>query len=188
MREESVKVAETYISQLQKSLVNFPISRVLELATLIQELDSENTVYVIGNGGSATTASHMATDLGVGSIRRRNPIRCISLTDNVAVITATSNDLNFSQIFAQQLKLLGRAGDLLICFSASGNSENVLNACAEAKSQGILTIGITGFDGGRLKQICDYSIHLQTDLDAYGITEDLHSTVSHMLTEIIRTA
>jgi len=143
-------------------------------------------VFIAGNGGSATTASHMATDLGVGSLRRNNPIRCISLVENTGVLTATSNDLDFSSIFSQQLKLLGKSGDILICFSASGNSKNLIDAIGTAKLLGINTVGITGFDGGQVKRICDHSVHIPTELGSYGIVEDLHSTVSHLLTELIR--
>jgi D-sedoheptulose 7-phosphate isomerase len=188
MNSRPETISASYLNDLKKSFESFPTQQVIEVAKALLALSGESNLYVIGNGGSSSTASHMATDLGVGSLRRQNPIRCFSLTDNSAVLTATSNDLDFSQVFAQQLKLLGRPGDALICFSASGNSENLLNACAEAKSKGIVTIGITGFDGGRLKQICDYSIHIQTDLGNYGVTEDLHSAVSHMLTEIIRSS
>ena len=175
-----------YLAELQQGIEFFPTQEVIKVADALLQISPSALLYVIGNGGSASTASHMATDLGVGSIRRRNPIRCISLTDNVAALTATSNDLNFSEVFAQQLKLLGRKGDVLICFSASGNSENLLAACTLAKSIGILTIGITGFDGGKLRQICDLSIHVPTAFGSYGVTEDLHLSVSHMLTEIIR--
>lgn len=185
---QSESISASYLAEIREAFGSFPTQQVIDVAKVLLALSSESNLYVIGNGGSASTASHMATDLGVGSLRRRNPIRCISLTDNAAVLTATSNDLDFSDVFAWQLKLLGRKGDALICFSASGNSQNLLNACAAAKGLGILTIGITGFDGGRLRQICDLSIHVPTAIGSYGVTEDLHSSVSHMLTEIIRSS
>lgn len=181
-------ISANYLAEIKKAFESFPTQQVIDVAKALLALSNESNLYVIGNGGSASTASHMATDLGVGSLRRRNPIRCISLTDNMAVLTATGNDLDFSQVFAEQVKLLGKKTDALICFSASGNSQNLLNACAVAKNLGILTIGVTGFDGGKLRQICDLSIHVPTALGSFGVTEDLHSSVSHMLTEIIRSS
>ena len=174
------------MEELNSAYANFPSVKILELAKIVLEASERNVVYVVGNGGSATTASHMATDLGVGSLRRSNPVRCISLVDNPGVLTATSNDLDFSSVFSQQIKLLGRRGDVLICFSASGNSVNLIKAVEEAKKIGVLTIGITGFDGGRLKDLCDISIHTPTKVGSYGVVEDIHSTVSHVLTEVIR--
>ena len=104
------------------------------------------------------------------------------------MLTATANDLSFDQVFSQQLRLLGRKGDLLICFSASGNSRNLINAVEEARSMEIKTISVTGFDGGALRRISDFNIHVDTPIGRYGVVEDVHSTVSHMLTEIIRSA
>lgn len=176
----------SYLTELQEAYKSFPIPEITKCAFALQGVAKSSTVYVIGNGGSATTASHMAVDLGVGSLRRKNPVRCISLVDNSGVLTATSNDINFISVFAQQIKLLGRSGDMLICFSASGNSENLIEAVLTARNLGILTVGITGFDGGQLKKICDQSIHIPTKIGSYGVVEDVHSSVSHVLTEMIR--
>jgi D-sedoheptulose 7-phosphate isomerase len=181
-----MSIVSGYLLELQATMSSFPSSEVANLASVLKSLPASNTLYVIGNGGSATTAAHMVTDLGVGSLRRSNPVRCISLVDNPGVLTATSNDLDFSSVFSQQIKLLGRQGDVLLCFSASGNSINLINAAEGAKKLGVLTVGITGFDGGRLKDICDISIHIPTKVGSYGVVEDIHSTVSHVLTEVIR--
>lgn len=180
------EIISSYLVELNAAYANFPSAEIMELAELFREASKHNVVYVAGNGGSATTAAHMATDLGVGSLRRNNPVRCISLVDNSGVLTATSNDIDFSSVFAQQIKLLGRAEDILVCFSASGNSSNLVEAVIEAKKLGVLTVGITGFDGGILKDICDFSIHIPTRIGSYGVVEDIHSTVSHVLTEVIR--
>jgi D-sedoheptulose 7-phosphate isomerase len=181
-------VSRDYLLELSETISTFPSDQVVRIAEiLIQKLGS-GTLYTAGNGGSASTASHMAADLGVGSLRRKNPLRVVSLVDNVAVLTATANDLAFDQVFSQQLLLLGRKGDVFICFSASGNSRNLTNAVTEAKKLGIITISVTGFDGGILKNITDYNIHISTKLGSYGVVEDVHSTVSHLLTEIVRSA
>lgn len=183
---EPKSIVNEYLLELEAAMKVFPSSDVANLANLLQNLPTSSTLYVIGNGGSATTAAHMVTDLGVGSLRRKNPVRSISLVDNPGVLTATSNDLDFSSVFSQQIKLLGRQGDVLICFSASGNSANLIHAVEEAKKLNIQTVGITGFDGGQLKNICDLSIHTPTKVGSYGVVEDIHSTVSHVLTELIR--
>ena len=184
--DKPMNIVNEYLSELAVAIKNFPTAEVANLASILKNLPTNSTLYVIGNGGSATTAAHMVTDLGVGSLRRSNPIRCISLVDNPGVLTATSNDLDFSSVFSQQIKLLGRQGDLLLCFSASGNSVNLINAVEEAKKLEVVTVGIIGFDGGRLKDLCDISIHTPTRVGSYGVVEDVHSTVSHVLTEVIR--
>jgi D-sedoheptulose 7-phosphate isomerase len=180
------EIISSYLAELKSGLAQFPSEEISTLASSLRNLPANNTLFVIGNGGSATTAAHMVTDLGVGSLRRNNPVRCISLVDNPGVLTATSNDLDFSSVFSQQIKLLGRQGDVLICFSASGNSVNLIHAVEAAKKLNIQTVGITGFDGGQLKNICDLSIHTPTKVGSYGVVEDIHSTVSHVLTELIR--
>ncbi len=185
-KQDPSKTVINYLAELQEAYESFPTSDLTKCALLLQSLSTSGTVYVIGNGGSASTASHMAVDLGVGSLRRQNPVRCISLVENSGVLTATSNDIDFTSVFAQQIKLLGRAGDVLICFSASGNSENLIEGVLTAKKLGVITVGITGFDGGRLKHICDLSIHIPTKIGSYGVVEDVHSSVSHVLTEVIR--
>ena len=181
-------LARGYLNELSQAFSSFPIEQVLAVADVLTGNLSTGILYAAGNGGSASTASHMATDLGVGSLRRKNPLRVISLVDNVAVLTATANDLAFDQVFSQQIQLLGDKSDVFICFSASGNSRNLINAVEAAKKLGIITISVTGFDGGALKTIADYNIHIETKIGSYGVVEDAHSTVSHLLTEIIRSA
>jgi D-sedoheptulose 7-phosphate isomerase len=183
---ESEVIASNYREQLLLAISVFPMDDVIRVANLLKANLGSGTLYTAGNGGSASTASHMATDLGVGSLRRRNPLRVMSLVDNAAVLTATANDLNFDQIFAQQLRLLAKKGDFFICFSASGNSQNLINAVEEAKKQGTITISITGFDGGTLRTLADHNIHIESEIGSYGVVEDVHSTVSHLITEIIR--
>ena len=146
------------------------------------------TVFIAGNGGSAATASHMATDLMLGSRLVDPPLRVIALTDNQAIITATGNDLNFDQIFSRQLSRLAQPGDLLITVSASGNSPNILACIDIAKSMNLTTIGFTGFDGGKLATVVDLLIHVPTRMGAYGPVEDVHLAVNHMITEQLKGA
>ena len=171
-----------------KLLTQIPIKEVMKLAIAInQARKTESTVYIAGNGGSASTASHFATDIGIGSLNRANPVRSVSLCDNTAAITAIANDMNYSSIFAQQLKLLGKQGDLLIVISASGNSDNLLKAVEVASELGMESHSLTGFDGGKLKQLTlGRNIHVETPKGAYGLVEDAHLAICHVITECIR--
>ena len=164
--------------------------RVQDLVRAAQRLDEArragSSVFIIGNGGSASTASHMATDLGVGSHKVGLGIRSISLSDNSSALTATANDISFDRVFAEQLILLANPEDVLVAISASGNSPNVVVAAEEARRLGVTVIGITGFDGGRLNSISDICVHVATSAGDYGPAEDAHLIVNHMLTELLR--
>jgi D-sedoheptulose 7-phosphate isomerase len=172
----------------EKLLAQIPNEEVMKLAIAInQARKTESTVFVAGNGGSASTASHFATDIGVGSLNRANPVRSVSLCDNTAAITAIANDMDYSSIFAQQLKLLGNKRDLLIVISASGNSDNLLKAVAVASELGMESHSLTGFDGGKLKQLTlGRNVHIETPKGAYGLVEDAHLAICHVITECIR--
>jgi len=171
-----------------KLLTQIPTGEVMKLAIAInQARKTESTVYIAGNGGSASTASHFATDIGIGSLNRANPVRSVSLCDNTAAITAIANDMDYSSIFAQQLKLLGNQGDLLIVISASGNSDNLLQAVEVAAKLGMESHSLTGFDGGKLKQLTlGRNINVETPIGAYGLVEDAHLAICHVITECIR--
>lgn len=155
---------------------------------LLAAREAGHTVFIAGNGGSATTASHMATDLMLGSQLVDPPLRVIALTDNQSIITATGNDLGFDQIFARQLSRLAQPGDLLIAVSASGNSPNILACIETAKTMNLTTIGFSGFDGGELATMVDLLIHVPTRKGAYGPVEDVHLTLNHMITEQLKGA
>ena len=144
------------------------------------------TVFIAENGGRAATASHMATDLMLGSQLVDPPLRVVALTDNQAVITATGNDLDSTQIFARPLSRLARSGDLLILVSASGNSPKILACVDVAKALTLSTIGFTGFDGGKLATVVDLLILVPTRKGAYGPVEDAHLAINHMLTEQLK--
>jgi D-sedoheptulose 7-phosphate isomerase len=177
-----------YFSAGGKLLTQIPNEEVMALAIAInQARKTGGTVYIAGNGGSASTASHFATDIGIGSLNRANPVRSIGLCDNSSAITAIANDMDYSYIFAQQLKLLGKPGDLLIVISASGNSDNLLKAVEVASELGMESYSLTGFDGGKLKQLTlGRNIHVETPKGAYGLVEDAHLAICHVITECIR--
>ena len=179
---------ENYFISAKNIYSNIDIEEVNRLVNAINDARVNNrTLFIIGNGGSASTATHFATDIGVGSLKRVNPVRAVSLCDNSAAITAISNDINYSSIFGQQLKLLGKQGDLLLVISASGNSENLIKANEVAKEIGVETYSLTGFDGGKLKELTlGRNIHIESPKCSYGLVEDAHLAICHVITECIR--
>jgi len=177
-----------YFTKGQEILASISAAEVAGLINAIELVKvSKKVVYVAGNGGSASTASHFATDIGVGSLRRNNPVRVVSLCDNTSVMTALSNDISFDAIFSDQLLLLGQPGDLLVVISASGNSHNLINAVSTASEIGVVVYSLTGFDGGKLKKITSgKNVHVQSKKGAYGLVEDAHLAICHVITECIR--
>jgi D-sedoheptulose 7-phosphate isomerase len=143
---------------------------------------SGNTVFFIGNGGSAATASHFANDISIGTRTGDDkPFRAVSLTDNVAVMTALANDEGYDRMFVDQLKVHMREGDSLVAISASGNSQNLIEAVDYAKTRGATVVGLTGFDGGRLREKSDISLHVPTAKGEYGPVEDVHMIFDHLI-------
>jgi len=139
------------------------------------------TVYIFGNGGSASTAEHFVCDLSkaAGSVGGR-PLRLVAPTANSALMTALANDSSYPEVFAQQLEGAIGDGDLAIAISASGNSPNVLRAVEVARRSGAFTIGLCGFGGGRLESLCDLA--LVVDSHDYGVVENVHLAVEHAVT------
>ena len=142
--------------------------------------DTSRHIFVCGNGGSASTASHFACDIVKGaSYNRDSRFRIMALTDSMATITAYSNDVSYDCIFAEQLKNFAQAGDLVMCISGSGNSPNVLRAMEYANSIGCKTIALTGRDGGKLGPLAQLGI--QVAVPHMGRIEDAHMIVCHMI-------
>ncbi len=178
---------QIYINDLKSILDSIDLVSIDKLcAKILSARESRNTIFIIGNGGSAATASHMATDLMFGTNLNNPPLRVVSLADNNSALTATGNDLDFEQIFSRQVSVLGKTKDILIAISASGNSPNLLKAVNTAKSIGIETVGIVGFDGGQLALDVDFLIHVPTNQGAYGLSEDAHLTINHIITSILK--
>lgn len=151
------------------------------IGTLLAARKNGATVFFIGNGGSAATASHFANDLAIGTNSYEQPFRVISLTDNQAVITALANDFGYEEVFARQLRVLGQKGDVLVAISASGNSPNLIRAFEYAKTAGIKTVALTAFDGGKMKQMADEVVHVPTAPKEYGPAEDAHMVLDHLV-------
>ncbi|WP_404951131.1 SIS domain-containing protein [Streptomyces sp. ARC12] len=141
------------------------------------------TVFVVGNGGSAATASHMACDLAKSAtpgLAAGN--RVVPLLDT-SVLTAWANDVSYEAVFAAQLATQARAGDILIVVTASGNSPSIVQALTTARTRRVETIALLGFDGGRARSLADDVIMVPAD--HYGVVEDLHLAVNHMITELL---
>jgi D-sedoheptulose 7-phosphate isomerase len=168
-----------YLAEVLKAIDVKEIARFVQ--TLLDARERGATVFFVGNGGSAATASHFANDLSIGTNSYDKPFRAISLTDNQAIITAIGNDFGFDEIFVRQLQVLGRKGDVVVGISASGNSPNLLRAFEYSKLVGIKTVAITAFDGGKMKQMADDGIHVPTALKEYGPAEDGHMILDHLI-------
>jgi len=141
---------------------------------------SNKQIFIMGNGGSASTASHFARDLRIGAAVEGKPrVRATSITDNMAMITSLANDINYEAIFKEQLVGQLHEGDVVIGISASGNSPNVLQAIEYARENGAVTIALTGFGGGKLKDLVDKAIIV--DSRDYGQVEDVHLSLGHMI-------
>ncbi len=157
------------------------LNEVLNL--LEQTLENEKMIYIMGNGGSAATASHFQNDFNKGvSEYTEKKFRFLCLNDNVPTVMAIANDIGYEEIFRFQLRGRLRPGDVVIGISGSGNSENVLNAVEYAKECGNTVVGITGYSGGKLRKIADYSLHVP--VNSMQITEDIHMIFDHLMMSI----
>lgn len=177
--------AEGYYNYLYKLLHTIDIK---EIAAFAMEMENarkkHNTVFFIGNGGSAATASHMANDFGMDILKKTGgdlPFRAMALTDNAAVMLAIANDDGYERLFVNQLRVHYRSGDSLVAISASGNSPNVVAAAEWVKDRGGKVISLVGFDGGKLKDISDIIIHAKSEKGEYGPVEDIHMIMDHLL-------
>lgn len=174
-----------YIKKLQETLNALPNDKVKEIADIIHNAYKNNKkIFILGNGGSASTSSHFACDLSKGTLGRvydenEKRYKVISLTDNVATITAYANDVSFDDVFRHQMNGLVEEGDIIIAMTGSGNSKNVLRAIEYANKCGAVTIGFLGFDGGKAKVILKHSIVVPSN--HYGRIEDMHLILEHMI-------
>lgn len=170
-----------YIDRLEQGLREInpvTIERVAETLEIARQ--ERRTIFIIGNGGSAATASHMANDLQkLASQGKDIPYRAIALTDNVPLITAWANDADYEEIFTRQLEALAQAGDLLIAITGSGNSKNIVHAMKWAKDAKLTTIAFLGFDGGIVKKLANHTLLFAEG--HYGRVEDAHMVLEHMI-------
>lgn len=178
----------SYFQRYGKVLAELPyaeIERVIEL--LLQAYERGRTVFLFGNGGSAALASHFACDLGKGTATNEassKRFRVLALTDNIPLITAWANDASYEQIFAEQLRNFIEPGDVAFGISGSGCSPNVLSALQVARHAQAVTVGLTGFRGGKMPQLCDFCVVIPSD--SMQIIEDLQLGVAHAMFTVLR--
>ena len=153
------------------------------LNLLLETMENGNTVFVFGNGGSSATASHFQNDFNKGvSEHTEKKFNFLCLNDNVATMMAVANDIGFEEVFRFQLQGHVKPGDVVLAISGSGNSKNVINAVEYAKEQGCRIIGLTGFGGGKLRQLADVSLH--APINSMQITEDIHMIFDHLMMSV----
>jgi len=168
-----------YVQQVLSAVNADAVAQLIDI--LLSARDRDAQIFLLGNGGSAATASHFANDIGYGSRSWTRPFRATSLCDNAAVVTAIANDFGYEAIFVTQLKTAMRRGDVVVAISVSGNSPNVVGAVEYANAHGGVTVGLTGCDGGRLKEIAHLNVHVPTNAGEYGPAEDGHMVIDHLV-------
>lgn len=175
-----------YLNALKNAIDSIPIEVVQQvIQILFKAYHEERNIFIMGNGGSAATASHFSCDLGKGTaIDEKKRFRVISLTDNIPLLTAWSNDTHYHNAFVEQLKNLLHPGDVVVGISTSGNSPNVLNAVEYANSRGAITIGITGFSGGKLKDKAGVCVIVPSF--SVELIEDVHHSLHHLISTHLR--
>lgn len=170
-----------YIADQQAALSSIPVDQVAELINVLKRAHAEDRqIFVFGNGGSASNASHFITDLGKGSSDKLSKrFRCLSLNDNISWITALGNDYSYEEVYVRQLMNFARPGDLVITMSVSGNSPNLVKAFQWARANNLKTIALVGGKRGQLAELADHAIIINSE--HYGRVEDAHMGICHML-------
>lgn len=181
--------AKKYIQELKQTLDKLPLIQIEEIKDILLDAYSKDRkIFILGNGGSAATASHFACDLSkgttIGNPEMKKRFKVIALTDNVPLLTAWGNDTDYSEIFVEQLKNLLDKDDIVIAISGSGNSENVLKAVEYANGKDAFTIGLTGFAGGKLKNIARKCLVVSSD--CMERIEDVHLMLEHLICSWLR--
>lgn len=175
--------AREYLDRLIAALEEMPVDAIERLSEMLYRAYTDGKqVFILGNGGSASTASHMAADLGKNTIApNMRRFRILSLNDNIPLLTALANDYGYENVFAEQLQNLIQPGDVLIAISGSGNSPNVLNAIEYARSRSAGIVAMLGFGGGKAAELAD--LVLLVESSDYGVVEDAHLIVNHILVD-----
>jgi D-sedoheptulose 7-phosphate isomerase len=181
-----IKDVNTYFESLARTVERLPIETIEKVTdVLLQAYDTSRTIFLFGNGGSAALASHLACDLGKGTVNGSpKRFRVLALTDNVPLMTAWANDAKYEDIFSEQMSNFIQPLDVAFAISGSGNSPNVLTALRTAREAGAFTVGLTGFQGGQMKALCDLCVVVPSD--NMQIIEDLHLCVAHSVFTAVR--
>lgn len=180
--EDIEQFSKSYLDYLKEIIDKVDLVEIRKFVEVILNArEVGSTVFFIGNGGSAATSSHFVNDLAIGTNEYKKPFKIVSLNDNIPILTALGNDFGYEEIFIRQLKVYAKKGDILVGISASGNSPNLINAFEYASSSGMKTVALTAFDGGEMKNIADYGVHIPTGLKEYGPAEDMHMVLDHLI-------
>ncbi len=184
-----VEFAQRYVEHVIDVLRRLDCAAVSQVIRAFLEARSRgNTIFFLGNGGSAATACHFANDMGFcASPEGSTPFRALSLAANMSFITCLANDIGYDNVFSWQLRNLMRPGDVVVGISASGNSPNVVNALEYAGLNGGIPVALVGFDGGKIKRIAKYVIHVETEKGEYGPVEDVHMVLDHLISTYLAT-
>lgn len=179
------KEIKEYYKELSDTLLKLDYEQISEaMNALVNCYENGGTVYVMGNGGSSATASHMVCDFNKGvSMKKSKKFNFVCLSDNTPILTALANDLSYEDVFAYQIEKILTKDDLVLAISGSGNSKNIIKACDVAKKAGVKIIGMTGYDGGKLYQMADY--HLHAPINDMMKAEDIHMSFDHMMATIL---
>ncbi len=175
----------SYVQDLSKAISSLSQEALQSVETLLlKAIEQCNRVYVAGNGGSAAIGDHLCCDWMKGTYVAGQPsLKVHALASNTAVLTALSNDFSYEKSFSAQLEMLAEKNDIAVLISSSGNSPNILAAAEIARKKGMKIIGMTGFEGGKLKNLCDISLHIP--IQNYGIAEDAHQILMHVFAQMI---
>ena len=175
--------ADKYVSHMAAVLQALDTEAVAKITKVIEETAANDKfVFFVANGGSAAVSTHWVNDLSANTVVDGKPgYRCFSVTDNASSLTALGNDASFDEVFSIQLKANMRPGDVVVAMSVSGNSPNIVKAIEYANANGGITIGCTGMEGGKLKELCHHSVHMPSTKDEYGPIEDMFSIIMHII-------
>jgi D-sedoheptulose 7-phosphate isomerase len=177
--EDYINIKNVLLRQVDQKVLNKIINEILSA------VQKKNNFFSCGNGGSAATAEHLTCDFSKGSCTNTNlDIKVFSLNSNVALMTAIANDISYDDVFSYQLNRFGKANDVLLAFSVSGTSKNIIKCAKIAKKKKIKIISFTGFNGGNLKKLSNYNINFLSN--NFGIVEDCHLTIVHYISQYIR--
>lgn len=181
------KIISAYIEELAIHAGQTPMAEVEKAVTVLRDICARGgRIFTMGNGGSAAIADHLAADFEKNAYPNGPRPKIFSLSSQAAKILAYGNDISFEGVFSEQLKGQGSAGDVAVMISSSGNSPNIVRAVEMAKSLGMTVIGLSGFSGGKLREMSDISIHFECPV--YELTEDLHSMICHLFVVTIKKA
>ncbi len=183
--ENPATYLKEYVDALSATINKVAPERLEAAVNLLEKtLQSGKRIYVCGNGGSAAIADHLCCDWTKGTrIPHKPALKTHSLVSNGALMTALANDFSFEETFSTQVDMFGEAGDVLVAISSSGNSPNIVKGVQAAKAKGMTVLGLSGFSGGKLNELADISLH--TAYDNYGLVEDCHQMLMHVLSQYL---